>query len=95
MTDARLQALEAELVTLVEGYNAKIAEAQRYLTALVEEAQTTINQQRGRILEREFALSEQSDVLTALEGEKQAATPFLRAVGANTHAITDESQKEA
>lgn len=98
MTDARLEALEAELVTMVETYNDKITETQRYLAGLIEEAQTRINQQRGRIAEREFMMQENAGVLDGLDTETANRTttkpPLFRdAIPLHPNAIIDEREK--
>lgn len=56
--DKRLDALNDELVRMVETGNEEIAAAQTHLQQTVNKWQTAIEQQRGRIAEREWTLTD-------------------------------------
>jgi hypothetical protein len=57
-TDKRLEDLQTELVRMVETGNEEINAAQAYLQQTIAKWGSAIEQQRGRIAEREYTLSE-------------------------------------
>jgi PIN domain nuclease of toxin-antitoxin system len=84
--DKRLEALTAELERMVETGNEEIASAQQHLAQTISKWQTTIDQQRGRILERE---SMNADAAQTHENAPLSVLPGMQG------AIHHEAQKEA
>lgn len=84
--DKRLEALTTELERMVETGNEEIASAQQHLAATISKWQTTIDQQRGRIMERESMLS---DTAQTHENAPLSVLPGMQG------AIHHEAQKEA
>lgn len=85
--DKRLDDLTAELELMVETGNAEIASAQQHLNATVGKWAAAIEQQRGRIAEREYTLSENTP-----QSRENAPLSVLRGMQG---AIIEEREKEA
>lgn len=88
--DKRLDDLNAELVVMVETANEEIAKAKQYAAQLEMMWVEKINQQRGRILERETIVQENAG--NTPQSHENAP---LSVLPAQRGAITDERQKEA
>lgn len=86
-TDKRLEDLQAELVRMVETGNDEIAAAQQYLQQTLAKWGTAIEQQRGRIAEREYTIAEHTP-------QSHENTP-LSVLPGSRGAIDVEAQKEA
>jgi chromosome segregation ATPase len=91
--DKRIEALSAELVLMVETNNEQIEDIDRRIAELQQERQNVflanfekINQQRGRILERE---SMNADAAQTHENAPLSVLPGMQG------AIHHEAQKEA
>lgn len=102
MPDKRLDDLSAELVLMVETSNEEIADLDRRIAALQQERGEKfianlerINQQRGRIMEREHALAEQATVLDALEANDPYYSDPPHNPNITRLPITNEREKEA
>lgn len=85
--DKRLEDLNAELVRMVETGNEEIAAAQQQLNATIAKWGSAIEQQRGRISEREYTLSE-----NAPQSHESGGLSVLQGLNG---AIDNERQKEA
>lgn len=88
-TDKRLTELETQLAEMVE-------QANREIPLFIQQWQTQIDMQRGRIAERKQALEEQSELLDGLGNAPQSnEKAHLSVLPGSQGAILNESQKEA
>lgn len=88
-TDKRLTELETQLAEMVE-------QANREIPLFIQQWQTQIDMQRGRIAERKQALEEQSELLDGLGNAPQSNEKArLSVLPGSQGAILNESQKEA
>lgn len=87
MVDKRLDDLQAELVRMVETGNEEIAAAQAHLNNTMAKWGSAIEQQRGRIAEREYTLSE-----IGTQSHENAPLSVLRG---SQGPIVTEREKEA
>lgn len=88
MVDKRLEDLRAELVQMVETGNEEIAAAQQHLNETLSKWGSTIEQQRGRIAEREYMLDEHTP-------KSNASAPVSDFRGEMVEALKDAARNGA